>query len=339
MKRATLVAKCQYEIEEIEVPHAGPGEIRLKLKYNGICGSDLHIFMNEHPTLKDQFPIPLGHEFSGVIDEIGEGVDGFVIGEPATIQPVRTCGKCKWCTDKEGTIALCPEERFYDGGTAEYYVASAKNVVAFKKCKSLQDAAMTEPLAVAVHGAKLVPGGLKGKSVLVTGAGAIGLLTAQTAKYYGASKVFVTDIIKKRLDIVKELDMIPVNPLECDIKKLLKENLGVEKVEVSFECAGSEKSLADCIEFTETRGCVILLGVFSKHPTVDMFRLEDREIRMFGAYQYNPSDFFEAAKMVDDSALDLQIMRGKEFDLDDVQEAFEWTLKNPHKCIKVMLKI
>lgn len=339
MKRAALVAKCQYEIEELEIPHAGPGEVRLKLKYNGICGSDLHIFMNEHPTVKDRFPVPLGHEFSGVVDEIGEGVEGFDIGMPATIQPVRTCGKCKWCTDPEGTIALCPEERFYDGGTAEYYVADAGNVVTFKTCKSLQDAAMTEPLAVAVHGAKLVPGGLKGKTVLVTGAGAIGLLTAQTAKHFGASNVFVTDIMDKRLDIVKKLDMTPINPLKDNIKDVLKEVIGEEKVEISFECAGNENSLADCIEFTETRGCVILLAVFSKHPTVDMFRVEDRELRMFGAYQYNPSDFFEAAELVDQSVLNLEIMRGKEFDLDDVQEAIEWTIKNPNECVKVMLKI
>lgn len=339
MKRATLVGKCKYRIEELEVPHAGPGEVRLKLKYNGICGSDLHIFMNEHPTLLDKFPIPLGHEFSGVIDEIGEGVKGFEIGMPATVQPVRTCGKCKWCTDKEGTIALCPEERFYDGGTSEYYVAIAENIVAFKKCKSLQDAAMTEPLAVAVHGTKLVPGGLKGKSVLVTGAGTIGLLTAQAAKQYGASKVFVTDIMEKRLEIVKELGMVPINPLKADIKGVLKEVIGEEKVEVSFECAGNEKSLADCIEFTETRGVVILLAVFSKHPSVDMFRVEDRELRLFGAYQYNPSDFFEAAELVDEGVLNLAIMRGKEFDLDDVQEAVEWTIKNANECIKVMLKI
>ncbi len=339
MKRATLVAKRRYEIEEIEIPHAGPGELRLKLMYNGICGSDLHIFLNEHPSLIDKFPIPLGHEFSGIIDEIGEGVEGFEIGALATVQPVMTCGKCKWCTDPEGTIALCPEERFYDGGTAEYYVANAENVVSFKKTKSLQDAAMTEPLAVAVHGAKLVPHGVKGKTVLVTGAGTIGLLTAQTAKYYGASKVFVTDIIEGRLKIVEQLGMIPINPLKDDIKSILKDSVGEEKIEVSFECAGNEKSLADCIEFTETRGCIILLAVFTKNPAVDMFRVEDREQRIFGAYQYNPSDFFEAAEMVDDGVLNLEIMRGREFDLEDVQQAFEWMLENPQECIKVMLKI
>lgn len=339
MKRASLIGTRQYKIENLEVPHAGPGEVRLQLKYNGICGSDLHIFMNEHPTVNNQFPMAFGHEFSGVVDEIGEGVEGFEIGMPAAVQPVRTCGKCKWCTDPNGTIALCPEERFYDGGTAEYYVADAANVITFKKCKSLQDIAMTEPLAVAVHGVKLVPFDLKGKTVLVTGAGTIGLLTALSAKYYGASKIFVTDIMEKRLDIVKQYGMIPINPLKDDIIGVLQDNIGEEKVEVSFECAGNENSLADCIEYTEPRGCMILLAVFAKKPTADMFRIQDRELRVFGAYQYNPSDFDEAAKMIDEGAYNLEIMRGKEFDLDDVQEAVEWTIENPNECVKVMIKI
>lgn len=338
MKRASLVSKRKYVIENIKVPHASQGEVRLKLYYNGICGSDLHIFANEHPSLLNKYPILLGHEFSGLIDEIGEGVEGFEIGTVATIQPVRTCGICKWCTDPKGTIALCPHERFYDGGTAEYYVAAAGNVVMFSKNKDLMDAAMAEPLAVAVHGVRLAPD-LKGKSVFVAGAGTIGLLTAQTAKFYGASAVFVTDLMENRLEIVKKLGMIPINPIKDDIRSIIKENIGEEKVEISFECAGSEKSLDNCIDFTETRGTVVLLAVFTRRPSVDMFRVEDRELRIFGSYQYNPSDFNEAARLIDDEVLDLAVMRGKEFDLDDVQEAVEWTIANPDKCLKVMLKI
>ena len=339
MKRATLIGTRQYKIENIDEPHAGPGEVRIKVMYNGICGSDLHIFENRHPTLKDAFPIVLGHEFSGFVDEIGQGVEGFVLGTPATIQPVRSCGKCKWCLDKKGNLALCPQERFYDGGTALYYVAAAANVITFKKNDNLMDAAMTEPLAVAVHGVRLAPEGVKGKTVLVTGAGTIGLLTAQYVQHLGASKVFVSDLMENRLEVVKELGMIPINPAKQDFKKIIQENTGADKVEVSFECAGHNNSLDNCIEFTETRGVVILLAVFPSRPAVDMFRVEDRELRIFGAYQYTPDDFSEAAKLVDDKSLNLEIMRGKEFNLDDVQEAVEWTISHPGECLKVMLKI
>jgi len=339
LKRAKLVDTRKYVIEELEEPHAGPGEVRIKVMYNGLCGSDLHIFENQHPTLKDSFPIILGHEFSGIVDEIGEGVEGFQLGMPATIQPVRSCGKCKWCLDPKGNLALCPEERFYDGGTAQYYVAEAANVITFKNNDNLMDAAMTEPLAVAVHGVRLAPEGIAGKTVLVTGAGTIGMLTAQYAKHLGAAKVFVTDLMENRLEIVKQLGMIPINPAKDDFKAIIHEHTGADKVEVSFECAGHESSLANCIEFTETRGVVVLLAVFSKRPAVDMFRVQDREIRIFGSYQYTPNDFMEAAKLVDDKALNLEIMCGKVFDLDDVQEAVEWTISHPAECLKVMLKI
>lgn len=338
MKRAVLIKKCQCIVEEIDVPHAGPGEVRLKLMYNGLCGSDLHIFQNEHPSLKDRFPFPLGHESSGIIDEIGEGVEGLTIGAIATIQPIRTCGKCKWCTEKSGTIALCPEERFYDGTTSEYYVLDAKNVVSFSKCNCLQDIAITEPLAVAVHSLKLVPN-IKGKSVFVTGAGTIGLLTAQMAQYYGAAKIFVSDLMENRLEIVKKLGMIPINPIKDNVKDIIKDHIREEKVEISFECAGSEKSLADCIQYTEPKGIIMLLAVFAKRTMADFFRIQDRELKIIGAYQYNPSDVFEAAELVDEGKINVGILRGKEFDLDDVQEALEWTVKNPDKCVKVMLKI
>ena len=339
MKRATLVNTRQYQIEEIDEPHASQGEVRIKVMYNGLCGSDLHIFENKHPSLINAFPIVLGHEFSGIVDEIGDGVEGFELGMPATIQPVRSCGKCKWCLDKKGNMALCPEERFYDGGTAQFYVAAAPNVITFKNNDSLMDAAMAEPLAVAVHGVRLAPDGISGKTVLVTGAGTIGLLTAQYAKHLGASKVFVTDLMDNRLDVVKKLGMIPINPMKDDFKTVLREHIGAEKVEVSFECAGHENSLDNCVEFTETRGVIVLLAVFIKRPAVDMFRLEDRELRVFGAYQYTPDDFSEAARLIDDIALNLEIMRGKVFDLDDVQDAVEWTIDHPEECLKVMLKI
>ena len=339
MKRATLVDTRKYGIEELDEPHAGYGEVRIKVMYNGLCGSDLHIFENQHPTLINAFPIVLGHEFSGIVDEIGDGVIGFQLGMPATIQPVRSCGKCKWCLDKKGNLALCPDERFYDGGTAQFYVAEAANVITFKKNDNLMDAAMAEPLAVAVHGAKLAPEGINGKTVLVTGAGTIGMLTAQYAKHMGAAKIFVTDLMENRLDVVKKLGMIPINPMKDDFKAIIREHIGVEKVEISFECAGHENSLANCIEFTETRGVVVLLAVFTKRPTVDMFRVEDRELRVFGAYQYTPDDFLEAAKLIDDMALNLDIMRGKVFNLADVQEAVEWTITHPGECLKVMLKI
>lgn len=339
MKRATLIGTRQYRIENVAEPHAGSGEVRIKVIYNGLCGSDLHIFENQHPTLKDAFPIVLGHEFSGYVDEIGDGVEGFELGVPATIQPVRSCGKCKWCLDKKGNLALCPEERFYDGGTAQYYVAAAGNVITFKNNDDLMDAAMAEPLAVAVHGVKLASEGIAGKTVLVTGAGTIGLLTAQYARHLGAAQVFVTDLMENRLDAVAKLGMIPINPARDDFKAIIRAHTGVDKVEVSFECAGHENSLANCIEFTETRGVVVLLAVFTKRPATDMFRVEDRELRIFGAYQYTPTDFAEAAKLIDDKSLNLAVMRGKVFNLDDVQQAVEWTIAHPGECLKVMLKI
>ena len=339
MKKVTLTAPQKYEVEQVPEPHAGPGEVRIKVAYNGVCGSDMHIWLQEHPTCSGRFPMPFGHEFSGIVDEIGEGVEGFTIGAPATIQPVGSCGKCKWCTDPEGNLALCPEETFYDGGVAEYYVAKAGNVITFQNNDNLKDIAFSEPLAVAMHGISLVPHGIEGKSVLVTGAGAIGLLTAQACKVLGASKVFVTDLMDNRLEVVKQLGLIPLNPLKQDFAEEFKKELGVDKVEVSFECAGAEKSLDNCVQFTETRGVIVLLAVFAKRPAVDMFRIEDREMRVFGSYQYTPDDFKKGAKLIDEKKLNLAPLCEVEFDMEDSQKAIKWTIDNPDKCLKTMIKI
>ena len=340
MKQVMLVGKGKYEIVEVPDPHAGKGEVRIKVAYNGVCGSDVHIFLGQHPSVsEDMYPLLYGHEFAGFVDEIGEGVEGFELGQPAAIQPVRGCGHCKWCQNPDSNIALCPEERFYEGGSCEYYVAEAANVITFKKNRNVRDLALAEPLTVALHGVKLIPEGVRDKIVLVTGAGPIGLLTAQVAKVSGAKAVFVSDLMKNRLDTAKELGMIPVDPTRDDIAGLLEEKYQTRQFEACFECAVNEQSLANCVELVEPKGAIVLLAVFAKKPVVDMFRVEDREIRIYGSYQYTPQDFREAAALLDDEKINCAILTRKEFGIAHVQEAIEWTIAHPTECIKTMLKI
>lgn len=339
MKQISQVDVKKYEIQEVPEPHAGKGEVRIKVAYNGICGSDLHFYLGQHPSFEGEMPLVYGHEFSGTVDEIGEGVEGFEIGMPAAVQPVRGCGHCKWCTDPKSNVALCPEERFYNGGSCEYFVAEAANVVTFRKNTNLREIALTEPLSVTVHGIRLVPEGVKDKIVLVTGAGPIGLFTAQALKAFGAKAVFVTDLQENRRKTAAALGLIPVDPLTEDIVSVLREKCGVSQFELSFECAGSEKSLDNCVALTEPKGAIVLLAVFARKPVVDIFRIEDREIRIYGSFQYTPEDFRIAADLLEEKKINCEILSQKEFGIAHLPEALEWTLTHPSECIKTMLKI
>ncbi len=322
-------------IREMEMPKAGSGQVRIKVAYCGICGSDIHIFKGEHPLMEGKYPVELGHEFSGIVDDIGSGVKGLEIGKKVTVQPVRSCGQCWTC--KKGLVAICPEQTFYMGGMADYFIVDADNAIVLDDNTDLRHAAMIEPLAVGVHGANMIKE-LRSENVLVSGAGTIGLLTAVSAKNKGAKKVFISDLIDSRLKIAEELGLIPINILKESVEETLVKETGKNYTRYTFECVGNEKSLSTCVKHTDRGGEVIAMGVYGMTPKVDMFRVEDREIAIRGALEYTWEDFREAAKMVEKKKINLDLLLTQEFPLDKVKEAFEFVMNNSSNCIKVLIK-
>ena len=180
------------EYREIEVQAPGPGEVRVRPARIGICGSDVHVYKGEHPIVRP--PLVQGHEASAVVESVGPGVDALACGDIVAIEPAIGCGSCDRC--ELGLIAQCDRLDFIggnlEGAGSELFVLPAANLVRMRPTTSLDDAAMTEPLACAVHAVRR-SGGVSGRDVLVTGGGPIGALVAQVARLEGARQVVVSD--------------------------------------------------------------------------------------------------------------------------------------------------
>ena len=223
---------------EIEKPQPKAGEVLVKIMNIGVCGSDIHVYHGKHPFTK--YPVTQGHEVSGLVEALGEGVDQFTIGQKVTIQPQVVCGECYPC--RHGKYNLCEKLKvmgFQTTGTAsEYFAVDAKKVTPLPEDMTLEEGAMIEPLAVAVHAVRRA-GDVEGKDICVLGAGPIGNLTAQVAKGLGARKVMITDISDIRLAKAKEVGIdICVNTKDNDFATAFVETFGPDKADVIYDCAG-----------------------------------------------------------------------------------------------------
>jgi L-iditol 2-dehydrogenase len=181
MKQAIMTEPGKIKYVDVPVPEVGSNEIKIKMKVIGVCGSDIHVWHGQHPFTS--YPVVQGHEISGIVEEVGENVSNFSIGDIVTVQPQVVCGECYPCT--HGLYNDCEVLKvmgFQTTGLAsEYFVVDAKKALKLPQGMSLEHGAMIEPLAVAVHAVWRF-GDIKGKNVLITGGGPIGNLVAQAAK-------------------------------------------------------------------------------------------------------------------------------------------------------------
>lgn len=188
MLQQVMTAPGVIEFNEVPVPEVKPGQVLVKIQKIGICGSDIHVYHGKHPFTK--YPVTQGHEVSGEIAQIGQGVEGFSVGQKVTIQPQVVCGKCYPC--RHGKYNLCEELKvmgFQTTGVASHYFAvDAQKVTPLPEDMSFDEGAMIEPLAVAVHAIRQA-GDVTGLKIAVLGAGPIGILVAQAAKGMGAQSV------------------------------------------------------------------------------------------------------------------------------------------------------
>lgn len=203
MKAGVVYAKNDIRYEEINKPNVEPGKVLIKVKYTGICGSDIPRVNGDACHF---FPNVLGHEFSGTVEEIGEGVNTLKIGDHVAGVPLVPCMKCADC--QKGNYSLCKHYSFIGsrefGSFAEYVVVPEKNAVKFDDTVSFEKGAFFEPATVALHGLRRVDY-KGGKTVAVLGGGTVGMLTMQWAKIFGAKKVVVFDILDERLDLARRL--------------------------------------------------------------------------------------------------------------------------------------
>jgi L-iditol 2-dehydrogenase len=340
MKRVKIKGKELVELEDYSPAEPSEHEVRLKVAYCGICGSDVHAYFNEHPFIS--LPAIPGHECSATIEKLGSNVSGLKVGQKVTFIPQITCGKCYNC--RNGRYNICESLKVIgaqaDGAMSELFNVDSKLVIPLPDDFDLMDAALIEPLAVAVHAVK-VTGSLFGENVVILGAGTIGLLLAQVSKFVGASSVMITDVFNSRLKLAKQLGVdFVVNSRDFSLtKKYLSETFGERATGVIFEAVGIEATIRQAIELVKKGGRVTVVGVFGKEVKVNMGFVQDREINIKGSLMYLREDFEDAVELIRKEKVKVKPLVTHIFELKDAGNAFETAAKEKEKALKVLVKI
>lgn len=286
MKAARFFGPRDVRVTETPAPEPLTGEVIVRVAYNGICGSDLHAYVDgsstpqdgPHPLSGHQNPTTLGHELSGVITKIGEGVTNIAVGQRVAVEPIFSCGECEQC--RRGLFAYC-ELGFgpnfsvsslglgADGGLAEFVAVQARHVYAIPDSLALDLAALTEPTAV-VYEALLRSGFTPGDDIAVLGAGPIGLLLATLARISGAGRIFISDVVPERLAKASELGFDDVIDARSSSPEATIRGALPHGVQISFDCAGVQSSLDTAIGVTKSNGTIMAVAIFGAPVTIPL---------------------------------------------------------------------
>ncbi len=339
MLQQVMTAPGQIEFREVPMPEPAPGEALIKIMKIGVCGSDIHVYHGEHPFTS--YPITQGHEVSGLVEKLGEGVTGLTVGQKVTIQPQVVCGECYPC--RHGKYNLCEKLKvmgFQTTGVASHYFAvDAKKVTPLPEGMGLDEGAMIEPLAVAVHAVRRA-GDVTGQDICVLGAGPIGILVAQAAKGMGARRVMVTDVSGLRLDKAKECGAdFCINTKEKDFGEALTECFGPDKADVIYDCAGNNITMGQAIAHARKGSTIILVAVFAGMATVDLAVLNDHELDLNTSMMYRTEDYDTAIELVNQGKVQLTPLISKHFAFKDYLEAYKYIDENRESTMKVIINV
>jgi len=324
MKAAYLMGPQMLGIRDIPLPEPAEGEILVRIKAALTCGTDLKAFLRGHPMIP--MPGPFGHEFSGVVERTGKGVDGFSAGDEIMSAHTAPCLACRYCLKQQYNLCENIMDDKILGAFAEYIVIP-QNIVRqnmFKKPQaiSFEEAAWIEPLACVMHGIRKSGIG-PDDTVLVIGAGPIGLLHMIIAKQKGA-RVIISGQERDRLKLARAVGADhAILPSEIADAVLMATNgLGVDCV---FECTGQRAVWEQSVEYARRGGTVILFGGCKQGTTVryDTYRVHYDEMTLKGVFHFTPADVKEAYKILRDRVIDVRPLISGRYRLDDIREAFE----------------
>ena len=314
-------------LEEVEKPRINPDEVLIKVKAAGVCGTDIHIYHDEHPYWP---PVILGHEFSGEIAQVGTRAKSWKVGERVVSEAsTRTCGVCELC--RSGDYQMCPEKRApgwgIDGAFTEYIKMPAVLLHRIPESVSFEEAALTEPTAVTVH-ALLERSLIEPEAfTVVQGCGPIGLLAAQLAKSMGASRVMITGIsqdVPLRLKLAKDLAIdYVVNVEKEDVVAKVKELTGGQGADLIVEASGKEKAINQSLEMIRRQGLINVLGITGKERiNLGWDRAVFASITVSFSFSSNYLSWERALSMIAEGKIKVKPLITAEFPLEDWQNAF-----------------
>ncbi|TXF87912.1 zinc-binding dehydrogenase [Neolewinella aurantiaca] len=333
-KATQYTGNKQFAVIDTQREEPGAGEVRIKVAYCGVCGTDVHIYHGMMDKRVD-IPVTIGHEMSGVIDAIGPDVSGYAVGDRVVVRPLDN--RAEKPSDK-GFSHIAAGLKFIGidspGAMQQYW-----NVPAFTLHKLPADidmklAALTEPLAVACHDVRL-SGLTAGETAVVLGGGPIGMLVALVAREAGG-KVIISEMNPTRIALAEEMGFNVVNPAKTDLVEYVSEKTDGGLADVVFEVAGVQPTVDVMTEVAGIRGRIVMVAIHGQPRPVNLFKFFWKELKLIGARVYEPEDYDKAIALV--SAGDLQLGRlvTSVAPLSGVQSVFEQIDANPDG-MKVLL--
>lgn len=333
MKALIYEGPKQAVLREVAEPKSTEGQVKLKVKYCGVCGSDIGIFLGTHPRAKA--PLIFGHEFVGVLEEDGKRLKK---GDRVVCYPLLTCGKCLAC--RTGNEHVCNSLGLIgidcDGGIAEYVCADEEMLFKVPDGVSDRAAAVVEPLAVIVHSlhqAQFKPL----DSAVVIGAGPIGILTGIVLKEMGASQVIISDVFDKRLEIASQFGMTTVNPTKTDFAKAVKDATDGEGCDILFECSGSEPAAIQMTDITRVRGTICMTGIHKKPHPVDLRELNFKEQTLVGTRVYTKEQFGQTVQFTKKIEKELEKVVSHIVPLSESEKVFDMIADPDCGTVKVIV--
>jgi 2-desacetyl-2-hydroxyethyl bacteriochlorophyllide A dehydrogenase len=339
MIAAFCTAPGQFELRDVPTPTPGAGDAIVRIRRCGICGSDLHFY---HGTLPPP-PVCPGHEISGEIAEVGAGVTSVKAGDRVAVEPLIVCGECVFC--RTGDYQLCPlfqvAGNSVDGGFAEYMRMPAYAIFRLPHEVDYEVGALTEPLAVTVHAARLAPVRL-GDRALILGAGTIGLLAVAAAKAAGAGDVWITARHLHQAEAARLLGASRIflgTTGQSELQTAAHEN----PIDVVIETVGgTADTLNDAVHFVRRGGTVVVLGIFGSSPALSALVLVVKEVRLVGSMTYGRSgtraDFDIALDLLADAPERFRQLVTHRFPLNLVGHAFDVASDKSSGSIKVAIE-
>jgi (R,R)-butanediol dehydrogenase/meso-butanediol dehydrogenase/diacetyl reductase len=349
VKALRFYGKEDLRYEDISEPSPRPGEVKVRIKWNGICGSDLHeyrfgpsfISVEPHPLTGRMVPMTIGHEYSGEVVELGEGVKDLKVGDRVTGDCNLVCGKCYYCLRNMPNLCVSTASVGFhaDGSLAEYLVVPAYTL--YKLPDSIPDeiGALTEPLAVGVHAVRRSMLQV-GDVVVIIGAGTIGLTTLLAAKAAGAAKVYSIDISSLRGEKALTMGATAVfNPKDGNLDKQIHDITGGLGADVTFDCAGQSTTGPLAVQLTRKEGTVVIVGM-SWQPSSD-FRFVDvmmTEKTVLGSIGYRCDTPAVIDLIVSGRMEPSGLITGKIALRDAVDKGFKELIANPEENLKILVK-
>jgi len=342
MKALVYTKPYSFEYTDFPDPMAGDDDVLIRVKACGICGSDVHGFTGK--TGRRIPPLIMGHEAAGIVEGFGKNVSGFEKGDRVCFDSTVYCNKCEACRagrfnrcDKRQVLGVSVPDFRRHGAFAEYVAVPSWIVSKIPDELSFVHAALLEPASIGTHAANRAPISAD-DTVVIIGAGTIGLFILQAARLRGAAKVIAVDINEFRLDLAKKLGAnVLINPLKSNLSKAVLQETEGKGANVTLEAVGYAKTFADAVSITRMGGYIVAVGNLEKKAEFDLQQLIARELTFTGSYA-SSGEFRECIDLVASGKINVEPLISDVLPIQEGPEAFDRLLKAEENLLKIVLE-